>query len=194
MNLETSSANWQPFCLGLNVFRNATQILLDFVTYCHACNRIFCADWVKIMPTDATDPCIARGSFCELGLTLIATWIRNYIHYKLLDEITYPFPNFNDAKVGKSSYYKNTQQNTYCVHIWDMLTMGHCWGCYTGTLSSSSHCNSFEDLAPVDFIYGCQIFKWVAVAWLKETIVHQDCSPGNNCQSDMPCCLHGMEY
>ena len=29
-------------------------------------------------------------------------------------------------------------------------------------LLSRSHCNSFEDWAPVDFIYGCPIFKWVA--------------------------------
>ena len=29
----------------------------------------------------------------------------------------------------------------------------------------SSHCNSFEDRAPVDEIYGCSIFKWVAGTW-----------------------------
>ena len=28
-----------------------------------------------------------------------------------------------------------------------------------------SLCNSFEDWAPVDFIYGCPIFKWVAKTW-----------------------------
>ena len=33
------------------------------------------------------------------------------------------------------------------------------------TILWSSHCNSFEDQAPVDFIYGCLIFKWVAVTW-----------------------------
>ena len=31
----------------------------------------------------------------------------------------------------------------------------------------SSHCISCEDRVPVDFIYGCPIFKWVAVTWLK---------------------------
>ena len=30
----------------------------------------------------------------------------------------------------------------------------------------SSHCYPFEDHAPVDEIYGCTIFKWVAVTWL----------------------------
>ena len=31
------------------------------------------------------------------ALTLIPAWISNYIHYKVWDEITYPFPNFNSA-------------------------------------------------------------------------------------------------
>ena len=30
----------------------------------------------------------------------------------------------------------------------------------------SSHCNSSEDREPVDFIYGCQILKWIAETWL----------------------------
>ena len=37
-----------------------------------------------------------------------------------------------------------------------------------GRMGESSHCYSFEDQAPVDFIYGCPIFKWVAVTWLKD--------------------------
>ena len=44
----------------------------------------------------------------------------------------------------------------------------------TGTtllsLFKSSHCNSFEDGAPVDFIYGCPICKWVAESWLYDRI------------------------
>ena len=43
--------------------------------------------------------CKAWGPFYQHGLTLIPTWISNYIHYKLWDEITYPFLNFNDATV-----------------------------------------------------------------------------------------------
>ena len=31
---------------------------------------------------------------------LTPTWISNYIHYKLWDEINYPFLNFNDCTVG----------------------------------------------------------------------------------------------
>ena len=33
------------------------------------------------------------------------------------------------------------------------------------TLSSHQVCNSFEDRAPVDEIWGCSIFKWVADTW-----------------------------
>ena len=35
----------------------------------------------------------------EHGLTLITAWISHYIHYKVWDEIIYPFLNFNDATV-----------------------------------------------------------------------------------------------
>ena len=42
---------------------------------------------------------ITRGPFYYHGLTLIPAWISNYIHYKLWDEITYPFLNFNGATV-----------------------------------------------------------------------------------------------
>ena len=33
------------------------------------------------------------------GLTLIPAWISNHIHYKVWDEITYPFLNFNGCTV-----------------------------------------------------------------------------------------------
>ena len=41
----------------------------------------------------------SRDPFYKHGLTLIPAWISNYIHYKLWDEITYPFLNFNGATV-----------------------------------------------------------------------------------------------
>ena len=37
------------------------------------------------------------GPFYYYRLTLIPAWIGNYIHYPVLDEIIYPFPNFNGA-------------------------------------------------------------------------------------------------
>ena len=41
----------------------------------------------------------SRGPFYKHGLTLTPPWISNYIHYKLWDEMTYPFLNFNGATV-----------------------------------------------------------------------------------------------
>ena len=53
--------------------------------------------WSLLMlPSDQLDP---RYPFYLLGWTLIPAWISNYIHYKLLDEITYPFLNFNGCTV-----------------------------------------------------------------------------------------------
>ena len=37
--------------------------------------------------------------FHKHGLTLIPTWISNYIHYNGWEETTYPFPNFNGGTV-----------------------------------------------------------------------------------------------
>ena len=39
------------------------------------------------------------GPFYLHGLTLIPAWISNYIHYKVWDEITYPFLNLNGETV-----------------------------------------------------------------------------------------------
>ena len=39
------------------------------------------------------------GSFLLTRLTRIPVWISNYTHYKVRDEIPYPFPNFNGATV-----------------------------------------------------------------------------------------------
>ena len=38
-----------------------------------------------------------RGPFYWHGLILTQTWISNYLHHGVWDEITYPFPNFNGA-------------------------------------------------------------------------------------------------
>ena len=42
-----------------------------------------------------------------LGLTLISAQISNYIHHIVLDEITYPFPNFNGATVEVWGWISN---------------------------------------------------------------------------------------
>ena len=45
-----------------------------------------------------------RGPFYLHGLTLIPAWISNYIHYKVWDEIAYPFLNFNGAYAPSLNY------------------------------------------------------------------------------------------
>ena len=41
----------------------------------------------------------SRGLIQWHGLTLRPAWISNYIHYKVWDEIIYPFTNFNGATI-----------------------------------------------------------------------------------------------
>ena len=47
------------------------------------------------------------GPFYWHSLTLIPAWISNYIHYKVWDEITYPFPNFNGVTVEVWEWISN---------------------------------------------------------------------------------------
>ena len=55
--------------------------------------------WVTPMAAYVLTHHVASGPFYKHGLTLIPVWISNYIQYKVWDEITYPFPNFNGATV-----------------------------------------------------------------------------------------------
>ena len=48
-----------------------------------------------------------RGNFNYRELTLIPAWIGNYIFYKVWDEITYSFPNFNGATVEVWEWISN---------------------------------------------------------------------------------------
>ena len=49
---------------------------------------------------------------------------------------------------------------------WAKFPSGHCWDYYHVVLSfNSNHCNSYEDRAPADFIYGWAISNWIAVTW-----------------------------
>ena len=47
-------------------------------------------------------------------ITLIPAWISNYIHYKLRDEIPYPFPNFNGATVEVWEWMSNFTLHLAC--------------------------------------------------------------------------------
>ena len=51
---------------------------------------------LKFKLIERKDPC---GPFYFRGLNLIPAWINSYIDYRMWDEITYPFLNFNGATV-----------------------------------------------------------------------------------------------
>ena len=46
-------------------------------------------------------------------LTLIPAWICNYTHYKVRDEITYPFPYFNGAAIEVWEWISNSSHTLY---------------------------------------------------------------------------------
>ena len=49
-----------------------------------------------MIPVPVPDLC---SPFYESGFTLIPACISNYIHFKVWDEITYPFLNFNGTTI-----------------------------------------------------------------------------------------------
>ena len=89
MHLKMPSAKWRPFCLGPNVLTTRICVSADFVWH--------------------LDPWDVRYWFKTRYITHIwpplLTWIKfnasmnKKLHYKVWDEITYPFPNFNGATV-----------------------------------------------------------------------------------------------
>ena len=60
-------------------------------------------------------------------------------------------------------YYFIHCQHSFCMWPWQPSMEQLFWY----PIFNSHHCNSFEDWAPVDFIYGCPIFKWVT-----QTLTH----------------------
>ena len=49
----------------------------------------------------------SQVSLLQTLIILILAWINNLIYYKLWDEITYPFPNFNGETVGVWKWINN---------------------------------------------------------------------------------------
>ena len=60
--------------------------------------------------------------FYQHDLTSITPWISNYIHYKVWDEITYPFPNFNGATIEVWEWIHN-----FMLHFTEYVITYPCW-------------------------------------------------------------------
>ena len=82
IHLKISSGKWRPFCLGLNVLKQHASV--------------------------SEHPVVTQG----VCLTLIPAWKSNYIHYKVWDEITYPFSKVQPSKFGNGWVFQwNFNQN-----------------------------------------------------------------------------------
>ena len=46
-----------------------------------------------------------------------STWISNYNHYNVWDEISYPFPNFNGATVEVWEWISNFAHTSHCMWL-----------------------------------------------------------------------------
>ena len=71
------------------------------------------------------DPChIPKlpGPLLLTWIDLIPAWISNYIHYKVWDEITYPFPNFNGCTVEVWEWITN-----FIPHFTRCVMTYPCW-------------------------------------------------------------------
>ena len=64
------------------------------------------------------------GLFHQHGLTLISTWISHYIHYKVWDEIMYPFPNLNGCTIEVCGNGKVISSHTL-LDMWLLIHETH---------------------------------------------------------------------
>ena len=60
--------------------------------------------------------------WCEATI-LIQAWMNNYIHYKVWDEIIYPFPNFNGATVEVCEWWYVISSHTL-PDMWLLIHAG----------------------------------------------------------------------
>ena len=59
---------------------------------------------------------VFSDSFCQHELTLILAWINNYIHYKVWDSMTYPFPSLINAAIEER--YVNRDLGQHWLRKW----------------------------------------------------------------------------
>ena len=68
-----------------------------------------------------------------------------------------------DLDTVSGIYYLADRARYPGSHHWDFLSSWY-------PIFQSSLCNSFDDWAPVDFIYRCPIFKWLAGTWQHDRV------------------------
>ena len=78
--------------------------------------------WIARPVTASVKYSSTRDPFNQHWVTLIPSWISDYIHFKVWGEINYPFPNFNGATVEVWEWISN-----FIPHFtWHVITHP-CW-------------------------------------------------------------------
>ena len=101
-------------------------------------------------------------------------------------------PKFNEIR-NVLLFFLNTICNqfhdySFSVYYNKFISCSNCcWGYFLGTLLCYEQvCNTFQERASIDKMYGFPVCKWVAMTCLK--IGHQDSSPSDGRQHDRFCC------
>ena len=71
---------------------------------------------------------IPPGPHLLTWINLFPAWISNSMHCNMLDEITYPFPNFNGSTVEVWEWISN-----FILHFTGHVINYPCWGLLVGT-------------------------------------------------------------
>ena len=107
--LKMSSAKWRPFFLVLNELMVFLRKLF-FNTNSNNSHVVCVVSWAR---TGYRSIILMANRVCHLrppliiSIILIPAWMRNYIHYNVWDENSYPFPYFNDFIVEVGEWISN---------------------------------------------------------------------------------------
>ena len=95
----------QPQFLQQTPFQHDWGIIWNIVLWAHRVSLVVSAHVPQNLIYRCFEVCPNDSFTTWVISTLIPVWISNYIHYKVWDEITYPFPNVNayTPKFGNGS-------------------------------------------------------------------------------------------
>ena len=150
---------------SLPIFFNADSRQLGQTCGCHGASKVTLEYMGKIDQWQTMKKvrtmCIIRGVYCAL-----------YIEY--LKEACHFGGHCLDYYPGAVSQIARFMGPTWGPSGADRIQVGPMlapWTLLSGVFKSSL-CNSFEDQASVaaDFIYRCQIFKWIVETWLHDRV------------------------
>ena len=115
MHLKLLSVKWWPFCPG--VYESIELLLMLDILEIDQVKQGHRNALQNIMVESPSSP------FNLYGLTLIPTRINDYTHYKVWDEIFYPFSNFNSCTVEVWEWISN-----FIPHITEYVIIYACRG------------------------------------------------------------------